>query len=815
MKANETKVEDFLSSNKTQFVIPVYQRNYDWTIGQCKQLLDDIFEVGTNRKMNAHFIGSIVYVHDDVYQTSRIKELTVIDGQQRLTTLTLIYLVIYKLANELNNTELVNEISETYLINKFASEDEKLKLRPTENNDRALKYLLRNDANEEYNDFSKLIDNFNYFKGRITPNNYSSVLQGLAKLMFVEISLDRDKDDPQRIFESLNSTGLELSQADLIRNYILMGLSRRDQNKIYDNYWEIIEKLAKDENLNISRVSDFIRDYLTLENKNIPNKNKVYLEFKEKYPTTTLEELEHILAEIKSLVKHYNKLINPKNENDRNVRQQLEYINRLEINVAYPFLMKVYEDYTNAILDKSTFLKVLLLVQSFTWRRFILALPTNALNKIFMNLYDKVDHSNYLFSIQKSLLQRTGVQRFPRNAEFIDALRVKDVYNIKSKNRTYLLERLENFDNKELVLIDGNEDITIEHIFPQNPDVKWKIDLGNDEFNFIKDNYLNTIANLTLSGNNGKLGNKSFIDKRNLKDAGYKDSRLWLNKYLSTLEKWDKAELENRYNLIAERVLKIWEMPDILIEEKTDTNEVNIFDAEDPKFKKLEYAIFFDQKIEVIQVAKLYVEVFKKLFELQPETFFSSEIGLRIGLTKTPSENSTRQPIPINDTYFIEGNIDNIGKFDRIKQALIQFDLEDELFIKYADTNESGSNESKQQYDLFNNNNYVTSSGVSGEMKELFNQLKQRIMQLDDKIVCKETPQYMAFKVSTNFAEVHIKRTSINIHLRHLDYEDSMGLMKIVPETHLWTLDHILTIYNYNQLDYAMKFIEQSYKDVL
>lgn len=685
MKANETKVEDFLSSNKTQFVIPVYQRNYDWTTGQCKQLLDDILEVGGNKKMNAHFIGSIVYVHDDVYTASRIKELTIIDGQQRLTTLTLIYLALYQLAKEINDVGLESEISETYLINKFAPEEEKLKLRPTENNDKALKYLLRSHSDEEYSDFSKLIDNFNYFKGRISEENYLVVLKGLSKLMFVEVSLDREKDDPQRIFESLNSTGLELTQADLIRNYILMGLNRRDQNKIYQNYWEVIEKLAKDESSNTSRVSDFIRDYLTLENKNIPNKGKVYLEFKAKYPTGTLEELENVLGDIKSLVKHYNKLLNPKNEPDKDIRKQLEFISKLEINVAYPFLMKVYDDFSKENIDKSTFIKVLELVQSFTWRRFILGLPTNALNKIFMNLYDKVENENYLYSIQKSLLQRTGVQRFPRNSEVIDALRIKDVYNIKSKNRTYLLERLENFENREPVMIEGNTDITIEHIFPQNPDPKWKIDLGTDEYNFIKDNYLNTIGNLTLSGNNGKLGNKPFAEKRDLADAGYKDSRLWLNKYLTILDKWDKSEVERRYNIIAERFLKIWEIPQINIDESAEADEINIFEADDPKGKKLEYAVFFDQKIEVNQVAKLYFEVIKQLFELQPETFFTTELAEKLGLTKNPTEANTRQAVAINDTYFIEGNIDNNGKFDRIKLALTLFDFEDELMIKYAD----------------------------------------------------------------------------------------------------------------------------------
>ncbi len=689
MKANETKVEDFLSSNKTQFLIPVYQRNYDWSTSQCNQLLNDILEVGTNKKMNAHFIGSVVYVHDDVYTASRIKELTIIDGQQRLTTITLIYLVLHRLATELGDEELVNDIYETILINKFGSEDEKLKLRPTDNNDKALKYLLRSDENEEYPDFSKLIDNFNYFKGRITEENNQVVLTGLSKLMFVEISLDREKDDPQRIFESLNSTGLELSQADLIRNYILMGLNRRDQNKIYQNYWEVIEKFAKDETRNVSRVSDFIRDYLTLENKNIPNKGKVYLEFKAKYPTSTLDILETNLSSIKSLVKHYNKLINPTNETDKEIKLQLGYIKRLEINVAYPFLMKVYDDYTNAVIDKITFVKILGLIQSFTWRRFIIGLPTNALNKIFMNLYDKVDKTNYLFSIQSSLLQRSGVQRFPKNKEVIDALKVKDVYNIKSKNRTYLLERLENHENRELVLIEGNEDITIEHIFPQNPHAKWKIDLGNDEYVSIKEDYLNTIGNLTLSGNNGDLGNKPFVDKRDMnkdgKEQGYKFSKLWLNRYLAGLSKWNKFEIEKRFELVVERYLNIWQFPEIELHDKFECDEVNIFDAEDPKYKKLEYAIFFDQKLEIREVAKLYVEVFKQLFELQPETFFTTELGNRIGLTKHSLEGNLRQAIPINDTYSIEGNLDNISKFDRIKQALIIFDFGDELTIKYAD----------------------------------------------------------------------------------------------------------------------------------
>lgn len=687
MKANEINLNRFLSQSDTQFIIPVYQRNYDWSHHQCKQLLDDILEIGTNSKKNAHFIGSIVYVHDDVYSASGIRELTTIDGQQRLTTLTLIYLVIYRLAKTLGKEQLFNKINETYLINKFAADEEKLKLKPTENNNRALKYLLRSDKQEEYSDFSRLIDNFNYFKSRILEENYEAVLTGINKLMFVEISLDRDKDDPQRIFESLNSTGLELSQADLIRNYILMGLKRKSQNKIYENYWEHIEQLSKDESTNSSKVSDYIRDYLTLENKKIPNKNKVYHEFKEKYPTSTVEVLEDILTPIKKLVKHYNKLLNPAHEPDNDIRQQLQYINRLEINVAYPFLLKVYDDYSTGVISKQTFIEVLELIQAFTWRRFIIGLPTNALNKIFMRLYEDIDSQNYLTSIQLALLKKKGSQRFPRNKEVVNTLREKDMYGIKPKNRVYFLERLENHRNKELVKIDGNSDITIEHIFPQNPEPKWKIELGEEEYNFIKENYLNTIANLTLSGNNGKLGNKKFLSKKEMnvdgEEQGYKYSRLWLNSYVTQIDKWGKNEIEKRFQIIEERFLSIWVFPDIDTELDTDFNEVNIFDAEEPTFKKLQYVIFFDQKLEISTVSRLYLEVMKTLFDLQPQTFFTSDLAEKLSLTK--DSNICRQAIPINETYFIESNLDNKGKFERIKRALTVFDFEDELTINYRE----------------------------------------------------------------------------------------------------------------------------------
>lgn len=688
MKASEINLNRFISQNNTQFVIPVYQRNYDWSISQCKQILDDVLTVGTDGKNNGHFIGSIVYVHDDIYSASGIRELSIIDGQQRLTTVTLIYLCLYQLAAELGNNSLKEQISETYLINKFAVHEEKLKLRPTENNDKALKYLLRADGNEEYQAYSRLIENHNYFQGRITEENYQVVLDGLDKLMFVEISLDRDKDDPQKIFESLNSTGLELSQADLIRNYILMGLDRTNQTRVYEKYWEIIEKQATDHSINKNKVSDFVRDYLTLENKKIPNKNRVYEEFKNKYPITSVRQLEDNLAKLKGLVFHYNKLLNPSNEPDQDICRQLRYIKIIEINVSYPFLMKVYDDYSRGMIDKKVFVEVLELIQAFSWRRFILALPTNALNKTFMSLYQDVDKDNYLGSIQESLMRKKGSGRFPRNEETISALKEKDIYNSKSKNRGYFLERLENYENKEYVSIEDNSEITVEHIFPRNPHPKWKVDLGEEEYTEIKDRYLHTIQNLTLSGNNGSLGNRSFIEKRDMnvdgKEQGYKFSRLWMNKYLAGLECWDKTELHIRFNQIKERFLSIWRIPEIELTEIVAEGEVNIFEAEDPTGKKLEYAVFFDQKLDFNKISNLYLHVIETLFDLQPKSFFTSDIGERIGLTK--NSESLRQAMPIGDTYFVEGNLSNDNKVSKIKHVLSVLDLEDELSVKYSET---------------------------------------------------------------------------------------------------------------------------------
>ena len=300
-----------------------------------------------------------------------------------------------------------------------------------------------------------------------------------------------------------------------------------------------------------------------------------------------------------------------------------------------------------------------------------------------MSLYEKVNKEHYLISIEENLLKKSGIQRFPKDFEITEALKSKDLYNIKSKNRLYFFERLENFDNNERVSIDGSSNITIEHIFPQNPDPKWKIDL-KDEYDIIKQKYLHTIANLTLSGNNGRLGNKPFKLKRDLENYGYKESRLWLNKKLSQLDKWNIKELENRYKLICERFLKIWKIPEIKFIEDLK-QEVSIFEADKPQGKTLEYYIFFDEKIKTDDINKMYIHIIRELFEINPEVLIDTDLGSKIDLTKIKPDDKIVRHKKINDTYYINCAINNNTKFERLKTCLSAFELEDELLVKYED----------------------------------------------------------------------------------------------------------------------------------
>jgi uncharacterized protein with ParB-like and HNH nuclease domain len=649
---------------------------------QCKELLDDIISVETEKR-GTHFIGSIVFIHEGIYSTNEVKELVIIDGQQRLTTINILYAALYRFAKENGRKDDSERLYNMFLINQYVkNESSKLKLKQTDSNSLAFNNLLLGIDNDNRK-YSNVTENYKYFRTIINEENFELISNGLHRLIFVEISLEREKDDPQRIFESLNSTGLDLSQSDLIRNFILMDLPPKDQNRIFETIWNPIEENARDEVKKVSMISEFIRDYLTLKKKKIPNKNKVYAEFKTLYGNKKVDDYYQELENIKSFSIHYKKFLNPSSVQDIEIRKQLEYINRLEINVAYPFLLQVFEDYENGLFQKIDLIKILKLIQSYSWRRFIVGLPSNALNKIFMTLYAEVEEEDYFESIAKALVKKKGSAKFPTNEEIQSALKDKDLYNIQPKNRNYLFEMLENHNNREYVNT-NQEDITIEHIFPQNPSEDWAKEISNEDYQLFKDKYLNSIANLTLSGNNGALGNKTFREKKfmnyNGNEQGYEYSRLWLNSNLRSLDDWNLSNFEKRLKIIYERFLNIWEYPDVKTSKEDESEELNIFDADIPTNKKLEYFIFENTKIEEEAISQLYYYVVRNLFDKNYQLLVENREIFKI----TRNMSDFRTPYEVVNGWYIETNIDSNTKFNLIKRLLTLFEMEDELIIKYS-----------------------------------------------------------------------------------------------------------------------------------
>lgn len=578
MKASEEKILDLFSIQNTQFSIPVYQRNYNWEEKQCEILLKDILSVSKNDSINSHFIGSVVYLQEGVYSVGK-NELSIIDGQQRLTTITLLLIALYHRLDEFNEEKKRNMIYNRYLIDEYMDDINKIKLIPAGVNLEILKKVLYKKSNElsDSEKESNIFINYKFFFDNIKSKEIAyDIMSGLERLIYVNIALEKGKDDPQRIFESLNSTGLDLSQADLIRNFILMDLERETQNRIYEDYWVVMENNCKitDKNKTIIMLSDFIRDYLTFELGKIPDKHKVFEEFKNNYEYITKDNLEEEIKKIKEYSNLYSCILNPDNESNQVISKHLKYLKSLDSKVINPFLLGVYMDYKKSIIDEKCFIEILELIQSYLWRRYVCEYKTSELNKIFMTLYSRIDKDNYYNSLESYLL----TQKFPTDKELKEDLKIRQVYKDRKKLK-YVFERIENENHNEKIDFNSGN-ISLEHIFPQKPSKIWKESLSEAEFEKME-SLKDTISNITLTGSNSNLGNKSFIEKRDMKDFGFKDSKFLLNKWIAQQNEWNTSKLDERFDIMFDYIINIWKRP--YTEENQKTIEDIIFYCKGPR----------------------------------------------------------------------------------------------------------------------------------------------------------------------------------------------------------------------------------------
>jgi uncharacterized protein with ParB-like and HNH nuclease domain/predicted transport protein len=578
MIANQAPFLELLDGKK-QYTIPIYQRTYSWKLKQCVQLLQDIIRVGSDEKEKSHFVGSVVYFNPATSPVTSVPELLVIDGQQRLTTISLLLLAIINFLkkHELStlDDESWEEVLETYLVNKHRKDHTRFKLLLTRKDKETYTNLV-NDMDIPEIHSAKVFENYKYFFGQLNSDNIQAVYLGIKKLIIVDVILERDKDNPQLIFESLNSTGVDLTQADLIRNYILMGQPMDVQEDLYMKYWYPMEQSFGEK---IDWLAWFIRDYLTMKLSSIPKIGSVYEEYKAfLHSENGFENVTNAVKDLFKYAKFYVRL-NLKKETDSTIANLFKQIRKLKIDTSYPFLLAVYGDYEEEQITKEEFVQIIQMVANYVFRRAVCGIPTNSLNKTFATFYKKVKRETYLESIQAAFLSMDGYRRFPNDDEFKRELQIKDVYSFRSRN--YLLESLENWKRKELV---NAENYTIEHILPQNPNTPeyWQTELGND-WEKIKEKYLHTIGNLSLTGYNSELSDKSFSDKKKI-EGGFDSSPLFLNESVRVESIWNETAIHTRASKLTDRASIVWLRPDVeqsrleLYKEPQSSKELAVYD---------------------------------------------------------------------------------------------------------------------------------------------------------------------------------------------------------------------------------------------
>ena len=571
MKATEANLLKFLRKSP-QFVIPIYQRNYSWTEAQCRQLWADLLRAGRNEKVNAHFIGSIVYIERALSSVTSQEALLVIDGQQRLTTSTLLVAALASYLEVLGPDKLdpfedlleafsPRKLRNYYLLNPDEDGERHFKLILSETDNDTLRAILK-DTPMPAERSTRVYENYQLFRELLTQhhNELDAVCEGLAKLVIVDVSLDRAQDNPQLIFESMNSTGLELSQADLIRNYILMGLEPNLQTELYKSYWRPMEKGFGQAAYTV-HFDAFMRHYLTAKTGEIPNVREVYVAFK-LYAGTLAGNISDLVADIHGYATYYCAIALGV-ESQPLLKQVFHDLRELKVDVAYPFLLDVYHDYKQGRLSVEELHQVVRLVESYVFRRAVCSIPTNSLNKTFAGLSRTLKKDRYLESVQAAFLLLPSYRRFPADEELQRELKQRDLYNFRS--RSYWLRRLENHGRKERVMV---EDYTIEHILPQNPELptQWQAELGPD-WQTVQQTWLHTLGNLTLTGYNSEYRDHPFNYKRDQvtdKDGnpvGFAQSPLKLNKGLGQVQVWNEEAIKSRADRLAIEATKVWSAP--------------------------------------------------------------------------------------------------------------------------------------------------------------------------------------------------------------------------------------------------------------
>jgi len=666
---------EFITAGKRTFSIPVYQRNYDWRESHCLKLFSDIEAVAGGG--GNHFVGTIVYV-TSANTNATWSEFTVIDGQQRITTVMLLLKAIYDISDDEN---IKTEIWEDFLTNKRAKDERyRLRLKPIDSDASVWSKIIEGDTNAEKS--SNLWKNYELFKQKVRDSKYSPQLlfEAVGKLEIVYIQLEAGQENPQVIFESINSTGLSLTDGDLIRNFLLMNCaSQEKQTRLYQEYWVRIEQYCTP-----AVIPDFVRDYLTMTNASIVNKPMVYDMFKRHAKNSFLGQEESLLSELRRYAKYYSWFRFCQSA-DKEISALLRQFQDIKSFIAFcPLLWFFDKCYDKKTLTRDGLIIVIKTLLSYQYRRLVCKYSTNALNSTYAVLPREIGEAeNIPAKLLEVLAGKIRTQTFPRNDEFRAAFTAFDVYTPKLAR--YTLAMLENQLNPvEKIELTGQ--ITIEHIMPQSLSAVWKADLGKD-YERIYSQWLHTIGNLTFSGNNSAIGNESYTEKRNI----YLNSNVALSRDAAKVDIWTEESIKERADRLADVALKIWSLPNeynkAINDEEIDYSiQYNIMDDVKITGEKPRSYIFGNEERYVSSWSAMFEGILRALYDFDPATyekFITHEVAQRRHLAEPKgSDYKCTTPVEICQGYLTEMKFSAQNLMTFMQIAVELYGLQDEVWFK-------------------------------------------------------------------------------------------------------------------------------------
>lgn len=563
-------LDDFFAGNTGQLTIPVYQRNYDWNSRNVTSLMNDINTIIKTGKH--HFFGVIVYQMKKV--TVNGGNAQIIDGQQRLTTITLL---LQALRDSCSNEQVKNKIKKYLTCNSQSDSQNssfKLRLKLIKSDQPQYASLLSGRLNE-LNSNSNFLKNYQEAKRFIEHwlkrgNSPEDILKAINKLQVVGISIEDEDDDPQIIFESINSTGVRLSNSDLIRNFLLIDAD--NQQELFDDYWVKIENmLHPDKQFNY--LDDFFTQFMIMNFSAKVTRQRVYQYFVQYYDNNFVgnSNKEEALKAVLDYAKIYSHFVFPDNDKDENIKANFKTLLTLNQTTCFPFFLQVFHDYEDNLIGVNTLEKIVNLITMFIIRRSICGYPVNTLRSIFASLYTQVfkvkkNKDKYYESINKYLFTNLGM---PRDNQLKDALLNNNLYANKRFCR-FLLLNIENKGSNEQI---NDQKLTIEHIMPQHLSEGWHISRTDH------DAYLDRLGNLSLTGNNSKMSNKPFIEKKQILLKLTK-IRI-LNEDLLDKNDWTINDIKARGEHLAKIIMEQYPVKEI--KDSTITFEnVDVLTLEDP-----------------------------------------------------------------------------------------------------------------------------------------------------------------------------------------------------------------------------------------